>query len=194
MGRALECFQNLSKLQSESYTFFSDARYETVSADFKINTATLAEVVSILFTYLKPEIESKIKQLEAEISGHPTTTPGEMATATSKASVSTLMGVPETSGSQVTTSNLFECPGIPGPGGEEASGVSATPQDVSISAQPGRDSPIAVPMTAATSSAVQDDILHITIIRDEETELTWENAPEQIQLQGTDGESKGSTS
>ena len=107
MGRALECFQYLSKLQSESYTFFSDARYETVSADFKINTATLAEVVSILFTYLKPEIESKIKQLEGEISGHPTTTPAEMATATSKASVSTLMGVPETSGSQVTTSNLF---------------------------------------------------------------------------------------
>ena len=121
MGKALECFEHLSKLHSESFKFFSEANYEAESVNFKTNAAHLAEAVSILFTYLKPEIEDKIKQLEEEISSYSTTTPAEMATVTSKAPVSTLTGVPDTLGSQVTTSSLGECPGVPGPGDEEAS-------------------------------------------------------------------------
>ena len=66
MGLKLERFERLSKLQSESLKFFSNASYEVESEDFKINTAHLAKVVSVLFQYLKPEIEDHIKEHEKE--------------------------------------------------------------------------------------------------------------------------------
>ena len=131
MGLKLDRFELLSKLQSENMKFFSDASYEVQSTDFKINTAHLAKVVSVMFQYLKPEIEDYIKEKEGEMS--------------------------------VEVNSSSECLGVPGTGDEGASNVSASSQDVSISAQPGRDSPIAIPMTAATSIAVQDDTLHLPI-------------------------------
>ena len=171
MGLKLERFEHLSKLQSESLKFFSNASHEVESEDFKINTAHLAKVVSVLFQYLKPEIEDYIKEKEEEVSV------------------------------EIITSSSSECLGVPGTVDEGASSVSASSQDVSISAQPGRDSPIAVPMTADTSGAVQDDTVPITITGNqmlsntsdvllsetEETDLMWDNAPEQVQLQGVDG-------
>ena len=68
MGLKLERFELLSKLQSENMKFFSDASYEVQSADFKIKTAHLAKIVSVLFQYLKPEIEDYIKEKEEEVS------------------------------------------------------------------------------------------------------------------------------
>ena len=85
----------------------------------------------------------------------------------------------------VNTSSSSGCLVVPGTGDEGASDVSASSQDVSISAQPGRDSPIAVPMTAVTSGAVQDDTDPITIMTDEETELMWDNTLGQIQARGS---------
>ena len=126
-------------MQSENMKFFSDASYEVQSADFKIKTAHLAKIVSVLFQYLKPEIEDYIKEKEEEVS--------------------------------VEVNSSSECLGVPGTDDEGAGNVPASSQDVSISAQPGRDSPIAVPMTAGTSTAVQDDTDPITIMKDEEAEL-----------------------
>ena len=153
MGLKLERFELLSKLQSENIKFFSDASYEVESTEFKINAAHLSKVVSVLFQYLKPEIEDYIKEEEVSAA--------------------------------VNTSSSSGCLVVPGTGDEGASDVSASSQDVSISAQPGRDSPIAVPMTAVTSGAVQDDTDPIITMKDEETELMWDNTPEQTQLQGT---------
>ena len=108
MGLKLERFELLSKMQSENMKFFSDASYEVQSADFKIKTAHLAKIVSVLFQYLKPEIEDYIKEKEEEVS--------------------------------VEVNSSSECLGVPGTDDEGAGNVPASSQDVSISAQPGRDS------------------------------------------------------